>query len=131
MKIAFLLPALLLAFPPVWGDWKKEEVRINYLLKEISRVEGVFVRNGTEYPPEEAVTHLKMKMERAMDSWFAPDREEWTAEMFIDKLASESSLSGKPYQIKTNDGQVFNSRDWLYDKLNKYQNSDSYKKSGD
>lgn len=38
-----------------------------------------------------------MKLKWVMNSWFAPDREEWTAEMFIEKLAPRSSLSGMPY----------------------------------
>ncbi|MBU2515816.1 DUF5329 domain-containing protein [bacterium] len=117
MKKPVLLLIILLFTFPVWGNWKVEKTRIDYLLQEIGKLEGVFVRNGTEHSPAEAVTHLKMKMERAMDSWFAPNKEEWTAEMFINRLASESSLSGKPYQIKYRDGRTVNSRDWLYKKL--------------
>ncbi len=107
----------------LWGDWKVEKGKINYLLQEIGQVDGVFIRNGSEYAPEEAVSHLKMKLDNAMSSWFAPNQEDWTAEMFIEKLASESSFSGKPYQIKLHNGQTFLSKDWLAKKLTQYSNS--------
>ncbi len=116
-----VLPVLLLLTVPLKADWKTEKAKIEYLLQEISMVEGVFVRNETEHAPQEAVEHLRMKIKRAMESWFAPKKEKWTAEMFIDKLASKSSLSGKPYQIKLNDGRVINSRDWLNRKLKQFK----------
>jgi len=83
-------------------------------------VDGVFVRNGSEHQPNDAVAHLKMKMENAMNSWFAPNKENWTAEMFIKKLASKSSLSGKPYLIKYRNGKTVLSSKWLTEKLNSY-----------
>ena len=120
LKIKLMVCLLLLAFP-AWGNWKAEEVKIHYLLKEISQIKGVIVRNGTEHPPDQAKSHLLMKLKNAQDSWFAPDKEEWTAKMFIDHIASKSSLSGKPYQIKFDDGNVVNSGDWLYEQLKNYR----------
>jgi len=110
---------LVLAAMPLSGGWDEEKNRIDYLLQQISQVDGVFVRNGTAHKPADAVAHLEMKLKRASDSWFAPDREEWTAEMFIEKLASESSLTKEPYRIRFNDGQSVNARDWLINQLMK------------
>ncbi len=101
-------------------DWKEEERKIQYLLQEVARLDGVFIRNGLEYPPAEAAAHLKMKLEKAMDSWFAPDQSQWTAEMFIDRIASKSSMSGEPYAIKFKDGRTVPAGDWLHERLKAY-----------
>ncbi len=116
MKKLLVLAFLLLALPVV-GDWDEERGKIAYLLEQIGQVEGAFIRNGTAHQPKEAVAHLEMKLNRALNSWFAPDKEEWTAGMFIEKLASKSSVSGKPYQIQFADGRRVNAREWLSRKL--------------
>lgn len=123
MRSKILVLIVLLFAVPLWADWKAEEEKINFLLDEIGRVNGTFIRNGVEYVPAEAVAHLKMKMENAMSSWFAPDKEKWTAEMFIDKIASKSSISGKLYQIKFKSGQTVNAGDWLHERLKDFQRS--------
>jgi len=117
-----LVVLIFLLFPlPLFAGWEQEQVKINYLLSEINQVNGVFVRNGTEYPPDKAVAHLRMKLDNALDSWFSPSQDKWTVEMFINKIASKSSLSGKAYQIKLKNGQTTNAADWLYDKLEQQQ----------
>ena len=117
-----LLAFFLIIAIPLRADWIEEEQKIQYLFDQILRIDGVFIRNGSEYPPRKAVEHLTMKMDRAMNSWFAPDKEKWTVEMFIDKLASESSLSGKPYLIRFKDGRIVKTRDWLYELLKQRKN---------
>lgn len=116
MKRSMILLFTLIAMP-LLGNWDVERRKIDYLLKQIKEVEGTFIRNGTAHTPEEAVAHLEMKLKRAMNSWFAPAKEEWTAVMFIEKLASKSSFSGTPYQIRFSDGRTVNAGEWLFDKL--------------
>lgn len=116
---ALLTPFILLLALPVLGGWDAEQVRITYLLNRIAEVEGEFIRNGTAHQPAEAVDHLRMKLERALDSWFAPPKEEWTAEMFIEKLASKSSISGRPYRIRFYDGREVDAGLWLFKQLDK------------
>jgi hypothetical protein len=99
------------------ADWSEEKVKINYLIDGIEQLEGVFIRNGNEHSPAKAADHIRMKMEKAMNSWFAPDKEEWTAEMFIDKIASTSSISGKPYRIKLKTGEIITAGEWLRHRL--------------
>ncbi|MDR2573466.1 MAG: DUF5329 family protein [Desulfovibrio sp.] len=71
-----------------------EQQRIDRLLAAIGEQQSmVFIRNGSEYTAEDAVNHLKRKM-RSAGSRIA------TAEEFIDHLATASSFSGKPYQIR-------------------------------
>lgn len=99
------------------ADWPQEEKRINYLLSEIKSSGAVFIRNGDRHPSLKAYNHLKSKLERAQNSWFAPDKEEWTAEMFIEEIASKSSWSGRPYQIELPGKKPINSKIWLSEKL--------------
>jgi uncharacterized protein DUF5329 len=108
---------LMLVAMPLFGGWDEEKSRIDYLLQQIRQVDGVFIRNGTAHQPADAVAHLEMKLKRATDSWFAPDREEWTADMFIEKLASKSSLTGTLYRIQFNDGRSVIAGDWLTNRL--------------
>ena len=110
---AFALPLVCQA------GWQEEKTKIEKLIKSVEGLEANFVRNGKEYPPKEAASHLKRKWERAMDSWFAPKKETWTAAMFIEKVAAESSLSGKPYLIKFPDGRTQTAKEWLKIQLSK------------
>lgn len=122
MKFNILLFILMCClFPPsLFGDWPEEEKKIQYLIREVGSLDGMFIRNGDEHPPEKAVSHLKMKLDNAMNSWFAPKKDEWTAKMFIEKVASESSFSGDPYQIKLKNGTLISAKEWLYKALNQY-----------
>jgi hypothetical protein len=63
---------------------------------------------------------MKKKMGKAMNSWFAPDQNQWTVEMFIEKIASQSWFSGKPYQIRFKSGQIVNTGDWLHERLKEF-----------
>lgn len=112
---------ILFCTSSLWADWNEEELKINFLLEQVGQVDGYFIRNGTDHSPESAVAHLKMKMEKAMSSWFAPDKDKWTAEMFIDKIASKSSFSGKPYQIRFKSGQIVNTGEWLNERLKEFK----------
>jgi hypothetical protein len=112
---------ILFCTSSLWAEWNEEELKINFLLEQVGQVDGYFIRNGTDHSPESAVAHLKMKMEKAMSSWFAPDKDKWTAEMFIDKIASKSSFSGKPYQIRFKSGQIVNTGEWLNERLKEFK----------
>jgi hypothetical protein len=71
-----------------------ERERIDRLLAEVGASETlVFIRNGNEYTAQEAVEHLRLKLRRAGSQIS-------TAEEFIDRLATRSSVSGKPYLIR-------------------------------
>jgi hypothetical protein len=122
MSIKWLIVLIFLAVALALADWNVEKSRIKFLINEVKQVQGSFIRNGREYLPAEAAAHLKMKLERAMGSWFAPDKDQWTAELFIEKIASKSSISGKPYQIKFNNGYTINAGDWLRERLNDFGN---------
>ena len=75
--------------------------KIESLIAFIAKQEGVFLRNGGEYTPGQAAEHLRMK-------WKKGGSAIKTADIFIEKLASTSSVSGKPYQIRLKNGQLVN-----------------------
>lgn len=92
-----------------------EEQKISHLIAYVRSLDGaIFIRNGSEYPAKTAAEHLQMKREKA-------GSRVKTARDFIDNLASESSMSGKKYQIRLKDGKIFFSRDVLLKELERIE----------
>jgi hypothetical protein len=90
-----------------------EDQKIEKLIQTVGDVkDAVFIRNGTEHTPAQAAQHMRNKWERAKD-------QVKTAEEFIDKLASKSSTSGKPYLIRFKDGRELESGTFLREELKK------------
>jgi hypothetical protein len=87
---------------------------IDQLLGNIANSNCTFIRSGQEYSAAEARKHLEMKMN------FVLSRLEST-EQFIDKLASESSTTGEPYQIRCGNTQTV-ARTWLNTQLQLVRN---------
>ena len=71
-----------------------------------------FNRNGTWYGSPQAASHLREKL-RILSSY----GQIATAEAFIDKAATASSLSGQAYAVRCGTGPVISSRQWLYEAL--------------
>ncbi len=84
--------------------------RIERLLRALEQSDAVFIRNGSEYSGKEAAEHLRMKLERA-------GGRVTTAAEFIEQLASGSSLSGKPYHVRTKDGKIVEAKEWFESRL--------------
>lgn len=88
LALCLLLVTPALALPP------NEEVRVNALLAALEQRTGTaFIRNGSEHTAAEAAEHLRMKLGKARKRLSS-------AEEFVDKVASSSSLSGDPYMIR-------------------------------
>ena len=88
-----------------------EDARIEYLLGVVASLhDAQFIRNGTAYDSTAAVKHLRTKLAAARSSVK-------TAEDFIRYCASQSSVSGKPYEIRLDDGRAVRSADFLRQKL--------------
>ena len=89
-KIICLVVTLLMTLPAYAKLTAHEEARINAMLEGLAQKKDlIFVRNGDEHTCDEAVSHLRNTRNR-ID----------TAEQFIDKVASSSSITGKPYIVK-------------------------------
>ncbi len=91
-----------------------QEAEIQYLLSFVENSGCTFIRNGSESSPEAAADHLRLKYKRGK-RYFS------TAEQFIDRLASESSWTGKKYTVNCS-GEVHESGAWLHTALNEYRN---------
>lgn len=78
-----------------------ENQKIDHLISYIASLEGTqFIRNGSTYSAKDAAAHLQMKREKA-------GKRIKTADDFIIHIASKSSMSGEPYQIKFANGKIF------------------------
>ncbi|MFP4164179.1 MAG: DUF5329 family protein [Chitinispirillaceae bacterium] len=97
-----ILPAFLLFTGfTVQGSTPAREVEtIEMLIDTVKQLEDAeFVRNGKSYNANIAVRFLKGK-------WRWKRKEIKSADDFIQKVATSSSSSGKPYLIRFEDGKV-------------------------
>jgi hypothetical protein len=91
-----------------------EKKKIDFLISSAEMLKGAkFIRNGTEYDGKEAAEHLRMKLQNA-------GGRVRTADDFIRHCASTSSISGKPYQIRSYDGKTIPSEQYFREKLKEY-----------
>ena len=81
------------------------DTEIRALIQAVAESECEFNRNGSLHSAEAAAAHLELKYARGK-------RYADSAEAFIERLASKSSWSGKPYQMIC-DGQTQPTGDWL------------------
>lgn len=92
-----------------------ERQKIEALIKQVGDLKDAkFIRNGSTYEVASAVRFLRGK-------WEANDAVVKTAQDFIDKVASVSGTSSKPYLIRFNDGKEITTRDFLLAELKKIE----------
>jgi|APFre7841882630_1041343.scaffolds.fasta_scaffold01339_6 hypothetical protein len=106
-----MLPAAHAAAPAA------AQIEINHLLGLIEQSGCEFFRNGTWYNAQRAQAHLRAKY-----NVLAANDQIKTAEDFIDKAASKSSLSGLPYQIRCGGGAAMTTKQWFDAALVRYRN---------
>lgn len=111
MLAATLLPAARAA-PSVAA-----QVEIDHLLEFVGTSGCEFYRNGSWYDSRQARAHLRYKYEALM----AGDRIQ-IAEDFIDKAASKSGASGRPYEVRCAKGSTaVPAGQWLREELTRYR----------
>ena len=121
--------AILISSQSYGAKNEKAEKEIQYLIESIASSGCNFERNGDIHSAKDAASHLNRKLGNAKSSWFAPSEDKWTAELFIEKVASGSSLSGKPYYIKCKE-KASKAGEWLKGKLEEYRQKSSQGKDG-
>jgi hypothetical protein len=89
---------------------------ITYLLGFIASSGCEFYRNGSWYDSKEAQAHLTYKYQM-----LAARDQINTAEDFIEKAATKSSLSGRPYQVRCGGGEALTCNQWLREALARYR----------
>jgi hypothetical protein len=116
LQISSLILALMLvpvtrAAPPAMA-----QTEINHLLEFVGSSGCEFYRNGSWHDPKRAQAHLRSKYQ-----WLAARDQINTAEDFIEKAATRSSLSGQPYEVRCGGGAAVTSNRWLHDELTRYR----------
>jgi hypothetical protein len=103
-----LVPALVLG---VLAGAPTEAAKIEALIQSVAQLSNAkFIRNGAAYDANAAADHLRTKLAKA-------GSRVKTAEDFIRYVGSTSSMSGKPYQIRYDDGRVITSESFLRARL--------------
>ncbi len=102
--------ALLVCLLPPGARADEAPAEIEYLLTTIGSSDCTFIRNGTRHDARDAEAHLRMKYRRGKR--YAP-----TSETFIERLASSSSLSKKPYYIECESEERMAFGQWLMRRL--------------
>jgi hypothetical protein len=118
--LCIILQAARAAPPPA------AEIEINHLLGLIENSGCEFFRNGTWYDAQRAAAHLRDKYEA-----LAANGRIETAEDFIDKAASRSSISSQAYLIKCGGGAPITTRQWFSAALARYRGASGAQRSGD
>lgn len=117
MKVRSIIPLVISAVIFMSSPSGAEEEltgAIQYLLDFVKNSDCTFIRNGKNHTPQEAVAHIERKYDHFKDEIKTP-------EDFIRLTASQSLISKKPYMVKTCDGRMMRSRDWLLEALEKYR----------
>lgn len=99
-----------LTIPALAADVESE---VQYLIQAVAESGCTFNRNGTDHDSADAADHMRLKYSRG-------SRYVNSAEQFIDRLASESSWSGKAYTI-TCEGVTEPSSEWLHRALREHR----------
>lgn len=112
----FALAVCAVTFTPLHAaPTLTEKEKIEALIAGLeAKTDATFIRNGSEYDAKSAAKFLRGK-------WRAHGKEIKTAKDFIDKAASVSSTSSKPYEIRWKDGTRVRCGDYLAAQLLRLQ----------
>ena len=113
MKSVLALTAFLFVASAALAEDNTEQ-EIDYLLNAVANSDCAFIRNGKEHDPEAARDHLNLKRRRGK-RFYA------TADEYVEKLASSSSWSGKPYFIRCGDSEQQPAGEWFMAVLLEYR----------
>lgn len=94
------------------------QAEITYLLSAVASSNCEFNRNGSWYDPKSAAEHLTTKYK-----YLAARDQVQSAEEFIEKAATRSSLSGRDYAVRCGGGAAVASSRWLLILLARYRES--------
>jgi hypothetical protein len=92
------------------------QTEVSYLLGMVEMSGCQFYRNGTWHDSKKAQEHLRSKYD-----YLASHGRIGTTEDFIEKAATQSSLSGRVYQVRCSGGETMTSNQWLRDALTRYR----------
>jgi hypothetical protein len=93
-----------------------KDLEIAYLIQQVQLPGCRFYRNGTWYDGQRAQAHLRTKYD-----YLSARGQIHSAEDFIEKVASRSSLSAEVYQIQCAGQPAVPSSQWFRDLLVRYR----------
>jgi hypothetical protein len=111
MLLRGLLSLLLLgavAMPVRAEPPPQAQREIEQLIQALGASGCQFQRNGKWYPAADAQAHLRRKYDYLRKRDLVA-----SAEQFIERAGTESSMSGKPYQVRCAGQAAMSSADWL------------------
>jgi len=109
-----LLSIIACVFVPAPATADVTDDEVEYLVSTVGKSNCTFIRNGKRHSAEDAEDHLRMKYRRGK-------RHAPTTEKFIERLASASSMSRKPYYIECHGQEMVPSGEWLMAQLVDYR----------
>lgn len=89
---------------------------IEYLFGRLAQSECQFNRNGSWYAPKQAVDHLRKKYNYLLKRDGVA-----TAEAFVKNAGSQSSMSGKPYEVRCGTHAAVASSSWFLAELARFR----------
>lgn len=111
MKAAWITVSLSLFASMAWADAppsSKTQAEIRALIGALKQSGCEFSRNGSWYDSAKAAAHLQQKYDYLLKKNLVP-----TTAAFIERAGSQSSMSGKAYQVRCAGQAPVNSADWL------------------
>jgi len=113
-RILPLIVFLLLLPLPAWAGDGEVRVEIDHLIGYITESPCRFIRNGEEHAAGVALTHIMKKY-----NYFREEID--SAEVFIDRCASKSILSGQSYRVRCPGREPVETRTWLLEELQRFR----------
>ena len=90
-----------------------------HLFEYLKQSNCEFNRNGSWYSSDDAVKHLASKYRYLLKKGLTK-----TAEQFIERTASQSSMSGKSYWVRCGDSQPVQTSEWFTEELKRFREED-------
>jgi hypothetical protein len=117
MRIFLLVIVLVLSSTSYAADGKAMmEQEIQHLFDHLKNSDCEFNRNGKWYDAEKAVKHIDRKYQYLIIKGLVN-----STEQFIERAASESSMSGKPYEVKCGESEPVKSSVWFNRELTNFR----------
>ena len=111
MRAAWIAVGLSLAASVAWAEAApsaQTKADIAALIGALKNSGCEFSRNGSWYDSAKAAAHLQQKYDYLLKKNLVP-----TTAAFIERAGSQSSMSGKAYQVRCAGQAPVNSADWL------------------
>ena len=117
MRFTITLLSLLFLDSAVAADVDlAAQKEIAHLLDYLKQSNCQFGRNGSWFGPDEAVAHINIKYQ-----YLLRKKAIRSADNFIDRAASKSSISGEPYRVACGESAAVESAEWFRGELDVFR----------